>query len=42
MDYRRKFLAAASRQGWAEASGIVCALSGGGDSVAMLWLLKIF
>ncbi|MCD8162453.1 MAG: tRNA lysidine(34) synthetase TilS [Synergistaceae bacterium] len=42
MDYRRKFLAAASRQGWAEASGIVCALSGGGDSVAMLWLLKKF
>ncbi len=42
MDYRKKFLSAAARQGWLDASGIVCALSGGGDSVAMLWLLKNF
>lgn len=39
---RKKFLAAAKRQGWAEADGVVCALSGGGDSVATLWMLKEF
>ncbi|MEG1603434.1 MAG: tRNA lysidine(34) synthetase TilS [Cloacibacillus sp.] len=42
MDFRAKFLNAARRQGWEAASGIVCALSGGGDSVAMLWLMKQF
>jgi len=36
------FLAAAARQGWKESSGVVCALSGGGDLVALLWLLKNF
>lgn len=42
IEARKKFLAAAGRQGWAGAEGIVCALSGGGDSVATLWLLKEF
>lgn len=40
MEARKKFLAASLRQGWAQAPGIVCALSGGGDSVAMLYLMK--
>ena len=39
---RKKFLASAERQGWAGAEGVVCALSGGGDSVATLWMLKEF
>lgn len=39
---KKIFLKAAERQGWAGADGIVCALSGGGDSVAMLWMLKEF
>ncbi|MDO4988152.1 MAG: tRNA lysidine(34) synthetase TilS [Synergistes sp.] len=37
---RNKFMAAAERQGWKDAQGVVCALSGGGDSVALLWLMK--
>lgn len=41
-EYRAKFIAASRRQGWGDAPGIVCALSGGGDSVAMLRLLKEF
>ena len=40
METRKRFLNAAARQGWADADGIVCALSGGGDSVAMLWMMK--
>lgn len=39
-DVRKRFLAAAERQGWAKADGIVCAVSGGGDSVALLWLMR--
>ena len=42
IEARKKFLAAAERQGWAGAEGVVCALSGGGDSVATLWMLKEF
>lgn len=41
-EYRKKFLEAAERQGWRDAEGIVCALSGGGDSVAMMWLMRKF
>ena len=41
-EYRKIFLEAASRQGWLRADGIVCALSGGGDSVAMVWMMKKF
>ena len=42
IEARKKFLAAAERQGWAGAEGVVCALSGGGDSVATLWVLREF
>ena len=42
IEARKKFLAAAERQGWAGAEGVVCALSGGGDSVATLWMLREF
>ncbi len=42
IEARKKFLAAAERQGWAGAEGVVCALSGGGDSVATLWMLRDF
>lgn len=38
----KKFRASAVRQGWWDSEGIVAALSGGGDSVAMLWLLHRF
>ncbi len=38
----KKFKSAGERQGWWNAPGIVTALSGGGDSVALLWLLKTF
>lgn len=38
----KRIIAAGKRQGWLDSSGIVTALSGGGDSVALLWLLKTF
>ena len=40
--FRKKFIEAGKRQGWWSAPGIVTALSGGGDSVALLWLLREF
>lgn len=41
-ELRKKICAAGKRQGWWDAPGLVVALSGGGDSVAMLWLLREF
>ena len=38
----RKFKNSAIRQGWLGSDKILAALSGGGDSVAMLWLLHNF
>jgi len=38
----KKLKAAGERQGWWDSEGLVAALSGGGDSVAMLWLLHRF
>ena len=38
--YLRLIRSAGERQGWLHAPGIIAALSGGGDSVAMLWLLR--
>ncbi|MEA4872832.1 MAG: tRNA lysidine(34) synthetase TilS, partial [Synergistaceae bacterium] len=38
----KKLKAAGERQGWWDSEGLIVALSGGGDSVAMLWLLHRF
>lgn len=42
MSYGKKIKAAGVRQGWWDSEGLVVALSGGGDSVALLWLLHKF
>ncbi len=42
ISYHNKLTAAGKRQGWWDSEGLVAALSGGGDSVAMLWLLHRF
>ncbi len=40
--FKKKFEETGRRQGWLESSSILSAVSGGGDSVALLWLLKNF
>ena len=42
LSYHKRFRDAGIRQGWWDSEGLVAALSGGGDSVAMLWLLRRF
>ena len=42
MYFKKKLAETGMRQGWWDSPGIVAALSGGGDSVAMLWLLREF
>lgn len=40
--FYKKIKTAGERQGWWDSEGLVVGLSGGGDSVAMLWLLHRF
>lgn len=42
LKFEKKLRVAAERQGWWNSEGLVVALSGGGDSVALLWLLHEF
>ena len=41
-DFKKKIEAAGRRQGWLKSASLLAAVSGGGDSVALLWLLKQF
>lgn len=40
--FKKKIENAAKRQGWLESNSMLVAVSGGGDSVALLWLLNEF
>ena len=42
LEAKKKLKAAGERQGWWNSEGMVVALSGGGDSVSLLWLLHNF
>ena len=42
LSFRKRLKAAGERQGWWSSTGLIVALSGGGDSVAMLCLLHDF
>ena len=39
---RKSFTETATRQGWIDSSHIIAAVSGGGDSIALLWLCSQF
>lgn len=42
LNFKKKIEAAGKRQGWIDCSSMLVAVSGGGDSIALLWLLKEF
>jgi len=42
LNFKKKIEAAGKRQGWIGCSSMLVAVSGGGDSVALLWMLKEF
>jgi len=42
LNFKKKIETVGKRQGWLESGSMLAAVSGGGDSVALLWLLKEF